>query len=1125
MNIIKQKKHELTLAIQKVLVELGSAKNAVVGGSVDPITNELDLIRGDGSRIPLGAVGKQGDPGTDGISVINIKLIEDPLQDNNVFLQTELSDGTILQTTNSLNGYHGKSIESATVDQLTNEFIFVLEGGQELARVPVSGLAVRSVDSARIDNGEIVWVMSDGSEVSSTGMADALAGRGIDSIVKEPNGEIKVNFNKGTAQESLGILRSMQSAGFTADGKLELTMDNGDKLDLGAFLKYTGVSLVDGELVFATNQPGADATVNLGPITSLTGAAIENGNEVVFYTNQLPPNDKFNIGPVDGLRGKDGIGVKDVNVEDDHFVITLDDDRVIRRLVSGISPISVVGARFDQVLKDLYLVLSNGQEISTGFKGDIKGDSIAEVKLEASTGELKVRFDNESSLRTVGVVPVITSYDLQANGDLYFKWSHEPNPTKLGNIKQMIKVERDPDSGEILATFNDDPSNPTSLGFIKSVEKISIDGDDLLVTMTGDTQPRTIGSLRGPKGEDGLDGVSMANPRVRDTDGHLEVDMVDHLGNVITEDVGRVRMTIQNVLGQQYEFDATAGQTDFRAAHDGQVLMYVNKELVAKGDRNLDVKDTVKYTGPALVDGDKVTIVSFVSGGPSETGRGVFNIEGVDANTYRITLEDGTTFLLDTETDVQPQLDAATIDKVEVISTGELILTFKDGTTKNAGFANKAINTKNAYIKPDGTLMIVLDDDSEFPAGNVLTNVEVAGARIDAVTGHLFIQMNGGAEYDAGFVATYPTKAEVGADSILRITLSDGNVLEAGMVRNPLLGSIKEYIAYEGQTKFPLKHAGYGLWVSANGFDLPTSEVDLSDPDNLTLAPRKSGDSIRVLLTTDGGVWSKGIEGEEDADDDTYYGKDANGAIGFHKFNRSLVARPVQVVASYDGQPNVSINIADQSDIFLNGSLLSETEYTKDVPNRSVTFKSALTTGDVVRVVNYVEPNIANGFLVGDYNRIVFRTFNPGGTFTKGDWRVRQVNQVINNSNGIMLDGNRIILPPGKWYLKGYAIANGCGQNALKLYSETTSEDLLPPLEACWAPLSAKDYDTSDTKCEIKGYFETTRELAAVLMHKCTVTRQKAGFGNGTAYGSNSANKGDLGIPGNLVDLELWKIG
>lgn len=1124
MDILATKKHELTLAIQKVLVELGSAKNAVVGGSVDPITNELDLIRGDGTRIPLGAVGKQGDPGTDGVSVINIKLIEDPLQDNNVFLQTELSDGTVLQTTNSLNGYHGKSIESATVDQLTNEFIFVLEGGQELARVPVSGLAVRSVDSARIENGEIVWEMSDGTEVSSVGMADALAGRGIDSIVREANGEIKVNFNKGTAQESLGILRSMQSAGFTADGKLELTMDNGETIDLGKFLKFNGVSIVNGELVFSTNQTGDEATINLGPLTSLTGAAIENGNEVVFYTNQPAPNDKFNIGPVDGLRGKDGIGVKDVNVEDDHFVITLDDDRVIRRLVSGISPISVTGARFDDEVKDLFLKLSDGTEISTGFKGDIKGDSIAEVQLDASTGELKVRFDNEQALRTVGVVPVITSYDLQANGDLYFKWSHQPSPTKLGNIKQMIGVERDPVSGEILVTFNDNPDNPTSLGFIKSVESISIDGDDLLVMMTGDTEPQVIGSLRGPKGDDGIDGTSVANPRVRDEDGHLELDLVDAKGNVTTEDVGRVRMTIQNVLGQQYEFVATAGQTDFRAPHDGQVLMYVNKELVSKSDRNLDVKDNVKYTGPALAEGDKVTIISFVSGGPSETGRGIFNLEGVDANTYRITLEDGTTFLIDTETDVQPQLDAATIDKVEVISTGELILKFKDGTTKNAGFANKAINTKDAYIKPDGTLMIVLDDDSEFPAGNVLTNVEVSGARIDE-RGHLFIQMSGGGEYDAGFVATYPTKAEVGADSILRITLSDGKVLEAGMVRNPLLGSIKEFIAYEGQTKFPLKHANYGIWLTANGFDLPTTEVDLSDPNNITLAPRKSGDVIRVLLTTDGGVWSKGIEGEEDAASDTYYGKDENGKVGFHKFDRSLVARPVEATATYDGQTMVNINIAHQSDVFLNGLLLDESKYTKDAPNRSITFTSALTLGDKIRVVNYVEPNVANGFLVGDYNRIAFRTFNPGGSFNAGDWRVRQLNQLLNNSNGLQLDGNRLILPAGKWYLRGYAIANGVGQNALKLYNESMSQDLIPPLEACWAPVSAKQYDTSDAKCEIKGYFETTQEVAVVLMHKCTISRQKVGFGNGTAYGGNTFNKGDLKIPGNLVDLELWKVG
>tara|TARA_Y100001956_G_scaffold82973_1_gene107667 strand:- start:60661 stop:64029 length:3369 start_codon:yes stop_codon:yes gene_type:complete len=1114
------KRTALSLAIEGLVAELGSNKKAIVNGQVDPITNELVLIRGDNTKIPLGTVGKPGKDGDPGVSIINVKLIEDPLQNNNVFIQTELSDGRVLQTTNSLNGYNGKSIQSATVDQETNSFIFTLEDGTIMEPVPVSGLSVRSISGVHVADGELVWEMTDGTTIESTGIAEALRGRGVSGVEKKENGEVIFSFDKGAETESIGIVKSLESASITPEGKLELIMDNGDKVDLGKFLKYTGVSIVDGQLQFTTNQPDAEAVVNLGPLTSVTGARIENGNEVVFLTNQPAPNDKFNIGPVENLRGKDGIGIKDVRIANDTVYVTLDDDRVIENPVSGISPIDVVGARFDQVEKELYLQLSSGEEIATGFKGDIKGDSIAEVNFNPTTGELQVRFDNEQALRTIGTVPVATDMRLDVDGTLSFKWSHEDTRTNLGSIKQMLGIERDEVSGEVTATFNDDPENPVSLGFIKSVEAITIDGDDLLVRMTGETEPQVIGSLRGPKGNDG---VSVQNPRVDENSGNLLLELVDHEGNVQLEDVGRVRMTVQNVLGQNYSFVAEAGQTEFPAAHDGQVLLLVDGKMIPDGQVGTETKEVVVYRGPALTGGEKVRVVSFVSGGPSETGRGVFSFESTGEHTYKITLEDGTVFNIDTETDVTAKLDAIAIDKVEVNQIGELVVHFKNGDVKNAGRANKAINTKSARIESDGSLVIVLDDDTEFVAGNVLTNVEVSGARIDE-RGHLFIQMNGGGEYDAGFVATYPTKAEVGADSILRITLSDGKVLEAGMVRNPLLGSIREWVAYEGQTKFPIKHAGYGIYLSVNGFVQEVEDIDLSDPNNITLAPRKSGDRVKALLTTDGATYVKGIEGEEEAENNSFYGK-VNDKMGFHELDLSKVAKPLDLTATYDGQTDFPVAIAHQHNVYIKGKLASPSEYTADVDNRTLKVTTPLNAGDWVRVENLVDPNAAGGFLVGDYNRIAFRTFNPGGDFIKGDWRLRQVNTIINNSNGFRLDSNRIIWPEGRYYIKGYAKANGVGQNALKLLNVTTGNDLLPPLEAAWAPLSIREVDTTDVNCEIKGYVEVTQTSLVALMHKCTKDRRKVGFGNGSATGGNDSSKGALGIPSNLVDLEIWRLG
>jgi hypothetical protein len=422
-------------------------------------------------------------------------------------------------------------------------------------------------------------------------------------------------------------------------------------------------------------------------------------------------------------------------------------------------------------------------------------------------------------------------------------------------------------------------------------------------------------------------------------------------------------------------------------------------------------------------------------------------------------------------------------------------------------------------------LHIELESGTSFNVGSVVSNMTITQITINP-EGELLVYLNGASEpFNAGLTANYVTNSYVDENDRLVIETSDGRLIDAGTVRNPLLGTIYEFTGIEGQTDFRLDHAEYSVDVSLNGIGLFNDQLDLSDPKYIKLISpiTKDGQRLRVTLMSKGQFTVNHLESAKEASPDTSYGVDAEGNIGFHSNYSKLAAMPKTITVQSDGQTEINHVGSDLIDVFKNGTLLHG-GYQPNEGNTKLVFDTPLSSGDVLRVVDYSQPQVKNGLLAAGYARVAFQTFSPGGTFEKGDWRVRDLNVIEANQLGVQVRNNRIILQPGKYYVKGRAACKGVGQNLLKLYNQTNSTDLL--VGGCmFSPVSPpRAYQVPDAQTEISGYFEVTTLSAVILMHKCAVTYGGYGFGSGNAGGGAAGTFSDFREPGRLVDLEFWKV-
>jgi len=1090
---------ELVEGLSRLLQKASDNQDAIVGGEIDELTREFHLITKSGERQYVGIIAPKGEVGDDGVSIIDVQLVEDPEQPGRVFFETELSNGLILQTRNSIEGYHGKSVEAASV--VNDTIVFTLEGGVSLEPIPVSGLTPISISGARINpEREVIVSLTDGTEFE-LGLASDLKGVGIAEVYRE-NGKLYVKYDE--------------------EG-------NGKVTDLGRLVGLRSMSIVDGNLEYVNDN---SETNTIGPLTMVTRGAVEE-NHLILYTNQSEDGDNYrwDLGPVENLRGDDGIdgidgldgadgadglSIAKMAVEDNIIKVTLSDDSTLPEIpVTGLRPIHVIGAAYIEEESELFFTLSNGDKISSGIGADFKGVGVEDIVFNAETGEITLQYSDEEEPTVIGTIPTLTGFSVSEIGEIQVTWSHLLEPMTVGNMRSIQGIDRT-EQGIIQVTFNDEEI--VELGSIKSIEEISIDGDNLLIRLTGE-EPLIVGSLRG---EQGVPGRSISTAGVNDT-GNLILSYDD--GE--EQDVGYVRTTIQNFLGQTKSFKWSEGP-EFPAAHIGNVIVFIGDEVVPMSDLDLNVGDVVKYTGDAThEDETSVTILSFIMAPVDETSRGVFEIKAVSDTAYQISLEDGTLFTLETETPIDlealpPGIADAAIDP----TTSVLTITKTDGEVINVGKVNSSDNTETVYISDKGELHVVLNSGLDLNAGSVVSNMTIDDVSIDP-DGNLLVYLKGASEpFNAGPTANYVTDSFIDDNDRLIIQTSDGREIDAGVVRSPLLGTIYEFTGTAGQTRFRLDHSEFKVDVSLQGIGLFDDQIILTNPQYVELVNPivRDGQRLRVVLYSRGTFKVTGLDSAKDAPPDTYYGIDTDGNEGFHPKFSKLAGMPLDLAVRNNGSTELSHANSGLIDVFVNGKLLHE-GYRNNDDNTKLIFDEPLDTTDKIRVVDYSRPQVANGLLAANYGRVIYQTLSPGGTFSAGDWRVRSVNAILDNQINVDVRNNRIILQPGIYYVKGYATCKGVGQNVLKLYDQTNQMDLLVG-GAQFSPLTTgRPYQQADDKTEISGYFEVTSLTAVILMHKGTISSSAYGFGSGNPNGGAPGRfTTSFNVPGRLVDLEFWRM-
>lgn len=1125
---------------------------------------------------------------TDSLAGYNGSSVNSVVVVNNELIFT-LDDGTPLPAV-PVSGI--VSISGATIDPGTGDLIIHYTDGTSASAGASAGLAGRSVTDTYIIAGELFFEFdrSPGPNVpvkigniyaldnvyfhkgsicvtyNYQGTQSGTAAPGATVSVKDVNG---VEINEVTADGSgnwsspdavaIGTLKWVEGISLTG-GTLYATYsdDPNTNVPLGDVISVTGagISPTTGELIFTTSKPGT--SYNVGEISTITDARAEPNRDLVFVTSIPDINTasgfrEINIGPVDNLKGK---SIQSVALVSNELIFTLDDGTPLNPVpVSGLTPISIVDAEI--VAGDLILELSDGTFISAGVATGLKTREI--VSFTLSGDELTVLFDDSSTeiipnvkyidttsltngrlyihyttgeVQLVGTVPGIADLKLD-KGELSFSLTTDPlTYIPIGIIKSVERTAIE--NGVLVFYYEDAPTTPVLIGNVAGIEDIRITGGNLIVDYTDSRKNVNLGYIIGPQGPKGW---SITNAFV-DSGGNLIVNTDDPQNAALN--AGFVRTTIQNLIGQTEFVTAVTDQTEFMFNHTGEVLVFKNEQLLPPTEYNLNTSDRIILNTPCVA-GDRIQLVVYAAGGPSATGRGIFNLTA-NAGIYTITLEDGTPFVIDTNTPVNPATLPPGINTITVLPNGDIQVFLTDGTDFIAGSANNAVSIVNATVDPNGDLIIETDDPANqfINAGSVLSGLQITNANVD-VNGHLIFTTNTGT-FDAGPAANYVTGANI--DNItgeLTFDMSIGGTINAGVVRNPLLGEVSDFLCFAGQTDFPVEHNGYEVIVYANGVALSKTDVITTNPAIVKLVtPRAVNDIVKIMLLSSGTVIASEVTGAASAPVNTYYGKDTSGALGFHPASNLRSVSTNDFVATA-GQDLFFITHNGGVEVIVNGVYLMSDQYT--LPNSErVELVTPLNAGDKVRINVLTAPVGANSLLHTQYAHFKYLESNPGGTALRGAWRPRNLSTITESSiPGAIISRSSAVLPAGRYFVRGWATANGVGANAIRLYNTTTQTVLLQGESVFAGSYNSTSVSKSptlpNTHAPVEGYFELPMQSAIQVQHRVVRDVTTYGFGvvgGGTFEGSgysisqpntaSNAPQSDLGFPATLVDIQFWKV-
>lgn len=1097
---------------------------------IDPIMGTLTVNYTNGTSDDLGRI--VGNNGTPGVGVLDLQLYPDPASPKDVYLQTTLTNGIVLRTTESLKGWHGKGLDSVYI--LDNHIHFVLDDaeGTELTPIPVTGLTAISINGASVVEGDLVFTLTNGTSLN-VGTADALAGKGINSLeIEEKHLKITYTDNPTDVIDLGQVVGNSVTGTKVVEGNLIFTLDNGTELDAGSAAALAGVgvdevkmeggkllikysnnpefvdlgsvdgieslAVVDGKLVYRKSSAPTEDII-LSEYKYFTGMEVVD-NELFALTNQPAPNDRINLGPVSNLKGEQGVGIQAAALANNTLTLTLTNAETLDIPISGLDPVAIVGARYDAVANEVFFILENGTEISSGIKEDLRGAGVDKFEV-LPTGEVNVFYDTAPEVGvTLATIKYISDFYVEA-GKIYVKYNTAPDTAiELGTILGVAEIVTT--NGVITVRYTD--GSTSSLGTVRGISSLTIDNAfNLVVTYTDDTTSN-LGSIRGGKGEDG---VSVVGATV---DGNGDLIVAKSNGENIN--AGQVRADIDNIIGSVKRFTATVGQDEYIVAHTGEAAVFINGELVENSLLDLSAGDRIRFVTP-LTGGEKVVVMAFAPTGSVITGKGIANLVEVSPGVYELTLENDTKLTIDTVTPFDTSILPPQITGIVIDQTSHLLFTFSDGTVIDAGFTANANSIKTATVNPEGRLILTMSDDTLIDCGSVMSNLAISNAVIDE-NGHLIITMNSGGVFDAGITGAYVTTAEIdSADGHLRLTLNTGTVVDAGAVVNPLLGTFHDFTAFEGQTEFVVSHASHRVLFFANGIMLNEARLDLTDPYKVkVLTPRKDLDVIRIVLLSTGGVFVKGLESEAQATEQTFYGK-VDGVVGFHPVGVMKVATPLDFVARAGQTAFNNIPHTGLVEIFVDGSLVT-TGY--QLPTQKVIFDNPMQGGEKVRINSLSAPTPLGSFIKTNFCRVANRTYQNGGTFSAKRWQTRQLNILEGNAIGALLDKNNIILPAGTYYVRGWASSYNVAANALQLYAVNSQTTLLT---------SEVQYSEAASKTTIEGYFTISAQSALTLRHYGlrsvgTWGLGKCGDGSSTATTAQTA----MGIPMTHCELNLWKV-
>jgi hypothetical protein len=1072
------KLQQLAIAFRGMIERLGVGGKMITDMQLSPITEELTVTYTDGTVESFGpVVGSPGKPGIDGVSVVNLKLVTDELKPGEVFFSAELSNGIILQTQESISGYNGKSISNAYIQD--NSFIVILDDGSELPPIPVSGLTPVSIVGARIQDGKLFFKLSNNSELDA-GVAGDLKGVGIASMELK-DGVLSVVYTKGPDKVILGNLRSLEEL-YVHEGKLKVrynTTPNGqEEPPLANYMTFTGAKVVGNELILTTSLPAPDNEINLGPVAN--------------------------------LKGDKGTGIIGVSLVGNKLVFQTDDNTEIPPVpVSGLTPISVIGARYDPVAEEIVFKLSNDTEIKSGISADFKGApgadgvSLKSVNL-ANDGKLYVTLSNAPATPVhIGTVPSVQQLYLE-NGKLKLKYNTDPdNSIELGSvlgIKSITNVD-----GVIKVTMTDD--TVVDAGNVKSVLTMSVVNGNLQVTYS-DKTTATLGSVIGPKGVG-----------VKSTVVNAAGDLVVTLTDGSEMNAGKVRTDTLNFIGNIKNFVTTEGQVEFTVDHANEVIFIAAGDVLPPSSYDTTLADRVTLDA-ALPAGTAVQIIAFQESGFAVINKGVKNISNTNG-LYTITLEDGTSYSIDTNKTIDVTTLPPGIKEAKIVNN-RLVLTLSNLQELDVGPTSTSRVVTGAKVVA-GKLIISLSDDTEIEAGSVVSNLAVEGVTINQA-GNLIITFTGGQTFDAGLAGKYVTAAKI-ENGHLIISLSDETDLDAGQVISPIVGTPYDFVTFEGQFEFPVQHQGNKVIVFINGACLHQSDLDLTHPNVRVKVPRTAGSEVTIIVLTQGNMIADTLAGASTAPDNTFYGV-RQGVPGFHSLNVETLGKPyTRKLAA--GQTVLN-------DIYHNGSVLvfrgdkllhQGTGFTLPPDNRRVVLTVPGFLDEEITVLVLSEITPMGDFRNTAYANVFYQTNSQGGTFTSGGRRTRQLNGLADNGLGLTVANNRITIQAGLYYVRGWAACQGVRGNALYLYDTVTKQDVIAGPVVFSSVADSPNQVGMNSYTPISGYMFLSTQTALTLMHECVTTKATNGFG---AVGSGfdaAAAQGTLGRPSRLVDLEIWRVG